>query len=138
MLCSYKNFVILNSGNLDFVKFLSIFKKILHANRQKNKTYSFLFNDDKHHYSCTWQCIYSYDQDYKEKIMLIKGRLKGKYKQPITFTAPKITTTTEIVLTFTWSSKKSYIIIMLLYNIYMLLLSKSARFMSLAALLKNS
>jgi hypothetical protein len=49
--------------------------------------------------------------------------VKGKYFQPITSTAPKITTTTEIDLTFTWSSKKCY-------NI-MLPPSKSTRFMSL-------
>jgi hypothetical protein len=49
--------------------------------------------------------------------------VKGKYLQPITSTAPNITTTTEIDLTITWSSKKSYII--------MLLPSKSARFMCL-------
>jgi hypothetical protein len=36
----------------------------------------------------------------------------GKYFQPITATAQKITAT-EIDLTLTWSSKKSYIIILL-------------------------
>jgi hypothetical protein len=38
--------------------------------------------------------------------------VKGKYFQSITFTAPKITTTTttEFDLTLTWASKKSYII----------------------------
>jgi hypothetical protein len=50
--------------------------------------------------------------------------VKGKYYQPITATAPKITTTTtEIDLTLSWSSKKSYII--------MLLPVKSIHFMSL-------
>jgi hypothetical protein len=39
--------------------------------------------------------------------------VKGKYFQPITATAPKITTTTEIDLTLSWSSKKSYIILLL-------------------------
>jgi hypothetical protein len=47
--------------------------------------------------------------------------VKSKYFQPITATAPKITTT-EIDLTLTWSSKKSYII--------MFLLVKSIHFMS--------
>jgi hypothetical protein len=55
--------------------------------------------------------------------------VKGKYFQPITSTAPKITTTTEIDLTFTWSSKKYYII--------MLLPLKSARFMGLDLLQEN-
>jgi hypothetical protein len=39
--------------------------------------------------------------------------VKGKYFKPITSTAPKITTTTDIDLTLTWSSKKSYIIMLL-------------------------
>jgi hypothetical protein len=43
--------------------------------------------------------------------------VKGKYFQPITFTAPKITTTTEIDLTLNWSLKKSYIIMLLPVNI---------------------
>jgi hypothetical protein len=48
--------------------------------------------------------------------------VKGKYFQPITATARKITTT-EIELTLTWSSKKSYI--------NMLLPVKSIHYMSL-------
>jgi hypothetical protein len=41
---SYKTFVIQKSGNLDFVNFLSLFKKFLHG-KEKNKNYSFVFDD---------------------------------------------------------------------------------------------
>jgi hypothetical protein len=56
--------------------------------------------------------------------------VKGKYFQPITSTAPKITTTTEIDLTFTWSSKKCYGT--------MLLPSKFARFLILLKILSKN
>jgi hypothetical protein len=58
-----------------------------------------------------------------------KGHVKGKYFQSISSTAPKITTTTKFDLTLTWSSKKSYII--------MLLPLKSIHFMSLHSTQEN-
>jgi Ca2+-binding EF-hand superfamily protein len=50
---SYKTFVILNSGTLDFVNFLSILRKFLHA-KEKQKALYCVFDDDNHHCSCIW------------------------------------------------------------------------------------
>jgi Ca2+-binding EF-hand superfamily protein len=50
---SYKTFDILNSGNFDFVNFLSILKKFLHA-KEKIKALYGVFDDDNHHCSCIW------------------------------------------------------------------------------------
>jgi hypothetical protein len=43
---SYKTFFILNSQSLDFVNFLSILRKFLHAN-EKSKALYCVFDDDK-------------------------------------------------------------------------------------------
>jgi hypothetical protein len=48
-----KIFAILNSGNLDFVNFLSILRKLLHA-EEKSKALYCVFDDDNHHCSCIW------------------------------------------------------------------------------------
>jgi hypothetical protein len=42
---SYKTFVILNSGNSDFLNFLSILRKFLHA-KEKSKALYCVFEDD--------------------------------------------------------------------------------------------
>jgi hypothetical protein len=50
---SYKTFFILSSRNLDFVNFLSILTKFLHA-KEKSKALYCVFDDDNHYGSCIW------------------------------------------------------------------------------------
>jgi hypothetical protein len=47
------------------------------------KTYSCVFDDNYHHFNWIEQLISNSDQDYKEKVMNIKGNLKEKYFQSI-------------------------------------------------------
>jgi hypothetical protein len=50
---SYKTFVILNSGNLNFWNFLSILRKFLPI-KETSKALSCDFDDDNYHSSCVW------------------------------------------------------------------------------------
>jgi hypothetical protein len=71
--------VILNSGNLDFVNILSIYLENSYTLKKKVKLFILFFTMKIIIAAVYGNEFVTSSQDYIEKIMHIKGRLKGKY-----------------------------------------------------------